>query len=263
MTNHQIKHKAEVIPALAFSNSDMALQQMLKITEDLKNVYEKRNEALIAVNEAHHEVLMRLAIAAEYRDEDTGVHIIRLGYMAEKLSDFLGESEDFCFMMRLAAPMHDVGKIGIPDSILKNPDQLDSEERVIMNTHAEIGFNILANSNVPLFKLASIIALTHHEKYDGSGYPNKLVADSIPLAGRIVAIIDYFDALTMDRCYRQAIKDEVAIDMVLEQSGKHFDPRIVDVFIANIDTFIALRQRINKNPLKYDQLINYSSDTFM
>ncbi len=259
----QTNQKITKIPLLAFSDSDMALKQMVKITEDLKRTYQARDNTLLAVNEAHHQVLMRLAIAAEYRDEDTGVHIIRLGYMAEKLSTLLGESEEYAFMMRLAAPMHDVGKIGIPDSILKKPGKLDVNEREVMNTHAEIGFNILANSNVPLFKLAATIALSHHEKYDGTGYPNQLAGNDIPLAGRIVAIIDYFDALTMDRCYRQTFSDDIAIKMVLEQSGTHFDPNLVDLFIENIDTFIKLRQKINENPLTYNQLINYSLEIFM
>lgn len=251
------------IPALAFSDSNMALKQMVKITEDLKAVYQTRSKALLDVNEAHHEALMRLALAAAYRDEDTGTHIIRLGYMAEKLSTLLGESEEYAFMMRLAAPMHDVGKIGIPDSVLKKPGALNRDEREIIKTHAEIGFNILANSNVPLFKLAATIALSHHEKFDGTGYPNQLSGKDIPLAGRIVTIIDYFDALLMDRCYRQAVSDETAIEMVLEQSGKHFDPDLVELFIANKDSFIDLRKKINENPLTYNQLINYSLEIFM
>lgn len=252
----------DALPYLGFSDSNMALNQMLKITEDLRYVYQEKKEALLATNAAHHEVLMRLAMAAEFRDEDTGVHIIRIGYMAEKLSLLLGQSEEFGFMIRLAAPMHDVGKIGIPDSILKKPGKLDPDERVIMDTHSEIGYKILANSTVPLFQLAATVALTHHEKFDGTGYPNKSVGKNIAVAGRIVALIDFFDALTMDRCYRKSFSDDVAIDMVLEQKGKHFDPEIVDVFLANIDDFIALRQRINLNPINYAQLINYSLETF-
>lgn len=250
------------IPHLGYSDVNMALNQMLKITEDLRYVYQEKKDALLATNAAHHEVLMRLAIAAEFRDEDTGVHIIRLGYMAEKLSYLLGESEEFCFMIRLAAPMHDVGKIGIPDSILKKPGKLEAHEKVTMDTHAEIGYKILSNSSVPLFQLAATIALSHHEKFDGTGYPNQTAGSNIAIAGRIVALIDFFDALTMDRCYRKAFSDEVAIAMVLEQKGKHFDPDIVDVFVANIDDFIALRERINLNHINYGQLINYSLDIF-
>lgn len=252
----------DALPYLGFSDSNMALNQMLKITEDLRHVYQEKKDALLATNAAHHEVLMRLAMAAEFRDEDTGVHIIRIGYMAEKLSLLLGQSEEFGFMIRLAAPMHDVGKIGIPDSILKKPGKLDPDERVIMDTHSKIGYKILANSTVPLFQLAATIALTHHEKFDGTGYPNRSQGKSIAIGGRIVALIDFFDALTMDRCYRKSFSDEAAIEMVLEQKSKHFDPEIVDVFLANIDEFIALRQRINLNPINYAQLINYSLETF-
>jgi putative two-component system response regulator len=256
------KDQQEEFAHLCFSDSNMALNQMLKITEDLRHIYKQKKEALLATNAAHHEVLMRLAIAAEFRDEDTGAHIIRIGYMAEKLSLLLGHSEEFGFMIRLAAPMHDVGKIGIPDSILKKPGKLALDERIIMDTHAEIGHKILANSSVPLFQLAATIALTHHEKFDGSGYPNQSAGDDIAIAGRIVALIDFFDALTMNRCYRKAFSDIAAIEMVLEQKGKHFDPAIVDVFIANIDEFIALRQSINLNPIHYEQLINYSLEIF-
>lgn len=236
---------------------------MLAMTHHLNTALEKSNDALVDVSEAHHEVLMRLAIAAEYRDEYTGQHIIRLGYMAEKLSALLGKSEEFCYMIRLAAPMHDVGNIGIPEAILKNPGKLSTEERGIMNTHTDIGYKILANSNAPLFQLAASIALTHHETFDGTGYPKQLAGHAIPLAGRIVALVDYFDALTMHKPYRASFSDAQAIEMVQAQSGKLFDPDMVNVFIANIESFIQLRHSINASPMKYDQLVNYSHATFL
>ena len=236
---------------------------MLAMSHHLNTALEKSNGALVDVSEAHHEVLMRLAIAAEYRDEYTGQHIIRLGYMAEKLSALLGESDEFCHMIRLATPMHDVGNIGIPEAVLKNPGKLSTEERLMMNTHTDIGYKILANSSAPLFQLAATIALTHHEKFDGTGYPQQLAGDAIPLAGRIVALVDYFDALTTDKRHRAAFSDAQAIEMVLAQSGKHFDPEMVAVFIANIAYFIQLRLSINANPLEYGPLVNYSLASFM
>ena len=236
---------------------------MLTTAAHLAAKHDTANGTLSAIHEARHEVLMRLAIAAEYRDEATEQHMIRLGYMAEKLSALLGESDEFCYLMRLAAPMHDVGNIGLPEALLKNPSSLNTEERALMNTHTEIGFKILAQADAPLFQLAASIALTHHETFDGTGYPKQLAGHAIPLAGRIVALVDYFDALTMDKPYRASFSDAQAIEMVQAQSGKLFDPDMVNVFIAKIESFIQLRHSINASPMKYDQLVNYSHATFL
>ena len=236
---------------------------MLTTAAHLAAQHDTANGTLSAIHEARHEVLMRLAIAAEYRDEATEQHMIRLGYMAEKLSALLGEPDEFCYLMRLAAPMHDVGNIGLPEALLKNPSSLNAEERALMNTHTEIGFKILTQADAPLFQLAASIALTHHETFDGTGYPKQLAGHAIPLAGRIVALVDYFDALTMDKPYRASFSDAQAIEMVQAQSGKLFDPDMVNVFIANIESFIQLRHSINASPLKYDQLVNYSHATFL
>jgi putative two-component system response regulator len=236
---------------------------MLTTAAHLAAQHDTANGTLSAIHEARHEVLMRLAIAAEYRDEATEQHMIRLGYMAEKLSALLGESDEFCYLMRLAAPMHDVGNIGLPEALLKNPSSLNAEERALMNTHTEIGFKILTQADAPLFQLAASIALTHHETFDGTGYPKQLAGHAIPLAGRIVALVDYFDALTMDKPYRASFSDAQAIEMVQAQSGKLFDPDMVNVFIANIESFIQLRHSINASPMKYDQLVNYSHATFL
>ena len=236
---------------------------MLTTAAHLAAQHDTANGTLSAIHEARHEVLMRLAIAAEYRDEATEQHMIRLGYMAEKLSALLGEPDEFCYLMRLAAPMHDVGNIGLPEALLKNPSTLNAEERALMNTHTEIGFKILTQADAPLFQLAASIALTHHETFDGTGYPKQLAGHAIPLAGRIVALVDYFDALTMDKPYRASFSDAQAIEMVQAQSGKLFDPDMVNVFIANIESFIQLRHSINASPMKYDQLVNYSHETFL
>ena len=236
---------------------------MLTTAAHLAAKHDTANGTLSAIHEARHEVLMRLAIAAEYRDEATEQHMIRLGYMAEKLSALLGEPDEFCYLMRLAAPMHDVGNIGLPEALLKNPSGLNAEECALMNTHTEIGFKILTQADAPLFQLAASIALTHHETFDGTGYPKQLAGHAIPLAGRIVAWVEYFDALTMDKPYRASFSDAQAIEMVQAQSGKLFDPDMVNVFIANIESFIQLRHSINASPLKYDQLVNYSHETFL
>ena len=188
-------------------------------------------------------------------DDDTGVHIMRIGFLAEALALALGEPVAFSQMLRRAAPMHDIGKIGVPDDVLKKPGSYTAEERAVMNKHPEIGAQILGRSRIPLFQLAAELALTHHERWDGCGYPRSLAGEAIPLSGRIVAVVDFFDALTMDRCYRKAFTDEVALVMLSEQRGVAFDPRLVDCFIANADAMIALREHVNAASPSYEALV--------
>lgn len=231
-----------------------AAAQMERIVVDLRRMYQERNEALREVTRAHHEALLRLALAADFRDDDTGVHMVRIGYLAEALALALGQPAALGRMLRRAAPMHDVGKIGIPDIILKKPGSFTPDERQSMNRHAEIGADILGRSRVPLFQLAAEIALTHHERWDGGGYPHGLAGDAIPLSGRIVAVVDFFDALTMDRCYRKAFTDDVALDMLIKQRGAAFDPAVVDAFLDEADVLIALRETINRRPPSFEEL---------
>lgn len=239
---------AELQPPTAFTDA-AALAQMERMVLDLGRMYRERNEALEEVARAHHEALFRLALAAEYRDDDTGAHIVRMGFLAEQLALANGMAADDAAMLRKAAPMHDVGKIGIPDSVLKKPGAFDAEERAVMNQHPAMSASILGSSRIPLFKLAAEAALAHHERWDGRGYPANLVGEAIPLSGRIVAIVDFFDALTMDRCYRAAFSDSEALTMLRAERGRAFDPTLVDAFIAHAPRMIALRDHINRlNP---------------
>ncbi|MFG6461965.1 HD-GYP domain-containing protein [Roseateles sp. DXS20W] len=233
---------------------DAAAAQMERIVVDLRRMYQERNEALREVTRAHHEALLRLALAADFRDDDTGVHMVRIGYLAEALALALGQSAAFARMLRHAAPMHDVGKIGISDAILKKPGGYTPDERLAMNQHAEIGAGILGRSRVPLFQLAAEVALTHHERWDGGGYPRRLSGEDIPLSGRIVAVVDFFDALTMDRCYRKAFAEDVALRMLIDQRGKAFDPTVVDTFLREAPALIALREQINRQPPSFEDL---------
>lgn len=233
---------------MARSFDDAAAAQMERIVTDLGRVYQERNEALREVARAHHEALLRLALAAEMRDDDTGVHITRIGHLAEALALALGEAPELARELRLAAPMHDVGKIGVPDQVLKKPGTYTADERQVMNQHPVIGAQILGRSRIRLFQLAAEVSMTHHERWDGGGYPLGLSGEAIPLSGRIVAIVDFFDALTMDRCYRPAFSDEVALQMLAEQSGLAFDPRIVECALRNAERLIAVRDEINRNP---------------
>ena len=184
-----------------------------------------------AVEESQMEVLHRLAQAAELRDDDTGQHTQRVGEMAAKLARKLGFDDTQVEMMRRAAPLHDVGKIGISDSILLKPGKLTPEEFGVMKTHASIGAALLQAGQSPFVRAAETIALTHHERFDGNGYPQGLAGENIPLEGRILAVVDVFDALTHERPYKKAWPIEEALDEIEKQAGKQFDPRVVSAFL--------------------------------
>ena len=231
-----------------------AADQMEKIISDLGRMYHERNEALQEVARAHHEALFLLAMAAEYKDDDTGVHIVRIGFLAEALASFLGEPKAYARLLRKAAPMHDIGKIGIPDNVLKKPGPLTPEERLIMNQHPAIGADILGKSRIALFRMATEIALTHHERWDGQGYPHQLAGQAIPLSGRIVAVADFYDALTMDRVYRPAFSQEKALAMLQAESGKAFDPAVVDCFMQHSADLLALRERVTAQRVTFADL---------
>lgn len=232
-----------------------AADQMEKIISDLGRMYHERNEALQEVARAHHEALFRLAMAAEYKDDDTGVHIVRIGFLAEALALYLGQSVSYATLLRKAAPMHDIGKIGIPDNVLKKPGPLNHTEREVMNQHPAIGADILGKSRIALFQMASEIALAHHERWDGRGYPSGLAGESIPLSGRIVTVVDFYDALTMDRVYRNAFSNEKALEMLLSERGRAFDPAVVDCFMEHSDSLLALRQRVTLHRMTFADLV--------
>ena len=188
-----------------------AVEQMEQLIQDFGRMYRERNDLLKEVTRAHHETLLRLAMAAEFKDDDTGSHIIRIGYLSEALALRLGCRIEFASLLRKAAPMHDIGKVGIPDTILKKEGPLGPEERLVMNRHAEIGARLLGQSRIPVFQMAAEIAASHHERFDGKGYPQGLAGEEIPLSARITSIVDIFDALTMDRVYRPAFGLEQAL----------------------------------------------------
>ncbi|HNK33845.1 MAG TPA: HD-GYP domain-containing protein, partial [Plasticicumulans sp.] len=164
-----------------------------------------------------------LLVTAALRDDDTGRHTVRVGYMAELIGRRLGLDEDTCLRLRASAPLHDIGKLAIPDAILNKPGPLDATEMAVMRRHAEFGERILASTGEPLFRMAADIAGAHHEHYDGSGYPRGLRRDAIPLAARITAVCDFYDALRMDRVYRKALPDATVLGWMQEQRGRAFD----------------------------------------
>jgi len=187
--------------------------------------------ALTELEIAQAETVRRLSMAVEFRDEDTGAHIERIGRFSTLLAEQVGLESEHCELMSYAAPLHDVGKVAIPDAILLKPGSLTPEERAIVETHAEEGYRLLRGSSSSILDMAATIALSHHEKWDGSGYPRGLVGEQIPIEGRIVAITDVFDALTSDRVYRPAFTIERAVEMMREQRARHFDPVLLDTFL--------------------------------
>ena len=187
--------------------------------------------ALSELEIAQAETVQRLSMAVEFRDEDTGAHIERIGRFSVLLAEHIGMDADFCERLRHAAPLHDVGKVAIPDAILLKPGPLTPEERAIVETHAEEGHRLVRGSSSSILDMAATIALSHQEKWDGTGYPRGLKGETIPIEGRIVAVADVFDALTSDRVYRKAFPVEDAVQMMREQRGRHFDPVLLDAFM--------------------------------
>lgn len=189
--------------------------------------------------------LRYLVMAAEYKDHDTGAHLVRIGYFSARVAPVCGCDDEFSRLMLIASTMHDVGKIGIPDRILKKHGALNGDERIIMQRHPEFGAKLLSGSDSPMLRLAAEIALSHHEHFDGTGYPQGLKGSDIPLSGRIVAVTDVFDALVMDRAYRPAMPVPQALDLIRVGRGSHFDPEVVDAFFSVADEILDMCERIH------------------
>lgn len=215
----------------------LQLAHQMKTTQLL--IEEKTKELQASQESAVH----MLGEAGHYNDTDTGVHIWRMAAYAALLAKEALWSVEKAKLLELAAPMHDTGKIGISDDILKAPRRLSNEEMEIMKTHAVIGYDILSKAKTPLFKLAAEVALSHHEKWDGSGYPHGLKGTDIPESARIVAIADVFDALTMERPYKKPWTIEDAFQFLKQQSGSHFDPNLVDRFVNVKDEIISIKSQ--------------------
>lgn len=207
-----------------------------ELRETIDSLIRKLDQRTDALTLAQEEILERLSRAAEYRDDDTGEHINRIARYSEEIAKAAGVCATECEMIRRASPLHDIGKIGIPDSILLKNDSLTEDEWSIMKSHAVIGAAMLAGGETPLIRMAEAIALTHHERWDGSGYPNGLSGEKIPLSGRIVAIADAFDALTSDRPYKEAWTFDEAVKEIEASAHTHFDPHLVEVFLSILPT---------------------------
>lgn len=221
--------------------------------EKLRKAYEALEAAHKEIRESHIEMIMNLAIAAEYKDPDTGNHILRISDYSNELAKMIDLSEEDREILRYASPMHDIGKIGIPDRILQKPDKLTPQEWEIMKQHTEIGWRMFCNSKSPLLKAVADIALSHHERFDGAGYPHGKKGNDIPFFGRIVAIADIFDAVVSERCYKKGWSFNEGIDYIRSLAGTHLDPELVSVFVRNkkqvadiYDANVTIQKYINE-----------------
>lgn len=221
--------KARILNMLKLRKAQLLLQDKALLLQD------EVDKATKLLKERERETLEMLGKAAEYKDPETKAHTVRVSHYCRLLASFCGLSEKLQDVIFYASPFHDLGKIGIPDSILLKPAKLTPEEFAIMKTHSVLGYEILKNSKSEYLKAGGVIAFNHHEKYDGTGYPNGLQGENIPIFGRITAIVDVFDALTSNRPYKKAWSLEDAALLLLEEKGKHFDPVLVDLFLANFD----------------------------
>lgn len=215
---------------LELHNQNMALEERVR---------ERTRE----LDETRIEIIRRLGIAGEYRDNETGLHVVRMSQYCYRLAVAAGVSLSQAEMLQLTAPMHDIGKIGIPDHILLKPGKLNDEEREAMKRHTVIGAEIIGNHPSALLMMARSVALSHHERWDGTGYPAGLVGESIPFEGRIASICDVFDALTSIRPYKKAWPFDDAIDYIAAESGKAFDPVLVSLFLKLIPDYAEIRAR--------------------
>ena len=214
--------------------------EFISVSHDITELFDLNEE----IRQTQHEMLSLLGEVGETRSQETGNHVRRVARYAKLLGDLHGLDEEQSQLLYSASPMHDIGKIGIPDSILLKPGKLEPDEYDVMKKHAQIGYDIMKKSTRPLLQAAAIIAHEHHEKWDGSGYPKALKAEEIHIFGRITALVDVFDALSCERVYKKPWPIEQILEYIRSEKGKHFDPTLVDLFLDNIENFISISQEL-------------------
>ncbi len=221
--------------------------KLQNINLDLEQQVNDRVKELVAldqeIQDTQREVVFTMGAIGESRSKETGNHVKRVAEYSKLLALHYGLSQSEAEMLKQASPMHDIGKVAIPDAILNKPGRFDEAERRIMDTHAQIGYDMLKHSNRPLLKMAATVAYEHHEKWDGSGYPNGLKGEEINIYGRITALADVFDALGSDRVYKKGWELDRILNLFKEERAKHFDPKLIDIFFENIDKFLSIRDR--------------------
>lgn len=253
---HKPFDKCEVLMRIRNLLEASLLNRTITLQKDtLEETVKERTQQL---KETQLEIVHRLAQAAEHRDNETGSHIVRMSHYAVVLGRACGMNEEECDILFHATPMHDVGKLGIPDKILLKPGKLDSEEWEIMKQHTVIGGQLLSNSQSPVLQMGEIIALTHHERWDGSGYPNRLAGEDIPLVGRICAIADVFDALSSKRCYKEPWPLEKVLQELRSLSGVQFDPRLLEMFDELLPVILEIQRSHTDVPVPQFNLMETS-----
>lgn len=218
------------------------------------------SEFAITRNEELHEIVQRLAFAAEYKNTDGAAHLQRIGYYTELLAKASGLPARDCALIRAASPLHDIGKVGIPEHILLKPGKLTPEEWEVMKTHTTIGAGLLSHATSPLLRMGKVIARSHHERWDGTGYPDGLQGEEAPIAARIMAIADVFDALTTDRPYEKAWPLAEAVEVISSGRELQFDPQLVEVFTTILPQFLRVRHYFSETKLASDTE-TFGSDT--
>ncbi|MEJ2592767.1 MAG: response regulator [Candidatus Thiodiazotropha sp.] len=229
-------------------NNLLTMSQQRKLIKDRALLLEAEiRKTTQELHDREEETLIRLAKAGEYRDEDTGNHIHRISRYSRLIAEKLGLSEELCDLIAQSSPMHDIGKIGIPDAILLKPGRLTPEEFKIMQQHTEVGFEILKDSPSKYLQTGAVIALSHHEKFNGQGYPHAIKGDRIPLEARIVAVADVFDALVTNRPYKKSWPLEKAFDYIRQERASHFDPDCADSFLTESEAVISIHNALSEH----------------
>jgi PAS domain S-box-containing protein len=216
--------------------------EYLQIMHDISEIINLNQEIV----DTQKEVVFTMGAIGEMRSKETGLHVQRVAEYSYLLATLVGLDEVKADLIKQASPMHDIGKVAIPDAILNKPGKLTADEYEIMKTHAYLGYEMLKYSNRTILKTSAVIAHTHHEKYDGSGYPHGLIGENIPIEGRITAIADVFDALGHDRVYKKAWEMDKILDLFREERSKHFDPKLIDLFFENLDKFLEIKNKMGE-----------------
>ena len=219
------------------------VRTQLALYDQTRELEKKVQERTAELNSTRMEIIRRLGRAAEYKDNETGLHVIRMSHYSRLIATQINANEEWVELLFNAAPMHDIGKIGVPDANLLKPGKLNDEEWALMRKHPEFGGEILGDNDSELLQMAKEIAVNHHEKWDGSGYPKGLQKEEIPLTARIIAIADVFDALTTERPYKKAWPVENAVSFIDENAGSHFDPELVAVFIKALPEILKIKDQ--------------------
>ncbi len=218
----------------------------LALHDQNRELDRKVRQKTFELHQTRLQVIQRLGRAAEYKDDDTGLHVIRMSKYSQVLALASGMNETDADLLQHAAPMHDIGKIGTPDHILKKPGKLDKDEFDVMKTHAEIGAMIIGEDDSDLMQVARAVALTHHEKWNGQGYPKGLKGEDIPFVGRVVAIADVFDALTSKRPYKEAWPVQKAVNLLQSEAGEHFDPKLIPLFVKELPKILGIKEEFDE-----------------